>query len=248
MREQFSTTVRLVFGVALGVGVLFMSERLSSKTGTDEITLAMYSAEDFDSYVKQSLLRNPNVLIEVFELLENEQDRQEQQADAALIEHHRDVLFSNAEENGPVIVEFFDYNCGYCRQAHSEMEAVRARHADISVLHMHLPILGQGSVELAKTMMAVKTLYGDDAYQDLHKRLMEDDGRMKARMTVELEQLGFDVEQIAIVAEGPEVTKALESAGQIARSLGISGTPAFVTRSKILRGFAGRSELMNAAL
>lgn len=230
-----------------GVGVLYASEEMVSATGHDTPTLEMMETDKFDSFVREALLRNPNIMLEVFEILENQQASISQEADAELIRAAADSLFVGAADDAPVIVEFFDYNCGYCRRAHLEMQAIRERHDEVEFVHMHLPILGNSSTELAKTAMAVRQLYGDEAYNDLHARLMEDDGRMKARLTVELTQMGYDPEEIAEVANGSEVRDALDRAGQIARSLGISGTPAFVTRSQIMRGFVGRTELINAA-
>lgn len=245
---RLRSTIRLFGAILVPTCVLAFAVNSASLTGSYDKMKGPAETADFDEYVRQSLLRNPHVLVEVFELLENKEQEYAELADKDLIERHASVLFGEVEHEAAAIVEFFDYNCGYCKQAHLELEAIRAMNDTLPILKMHLPILGEGSLDLAKNMLAVRDLYGEQAYHEMHSRLMQDDGRLKANIQSEFANLGYDIEKISQVASGAEVQAEINMSQSLARELGINGTPAFVTRNKIFRGFVRRSELMNAAL
>lgn len=241
---KYSYAIQTVSCAALVIGALALAEMTMSQTAGVDASATNVS---FDEKVRSTLLRNPHVLVEVFELLENEQKTLAVLEDQRLINQKASILFDGVKQEDPVIVEFFDYNCAYCRQAHIELKAIRSANSELPIVQFHLPILGQNSLLLSKKMIAVREIYGTDAYQELHTRIMEDDGRLKARFDEELVSLGYDLANISGIAGGEEVAREIRLAQTLARDLGISGTPAFVTREKIFRGFVRRTELINAA-
>ena len=202
--------------------------------------------QTFDQQVRDALLRNPSIILEVFALLEAEEAADAVAADDDLIAEFGARLFEGAPDDAPVLVEFFDYNCGYCKRGAGEVDKAAADLDGLQVLHMQFPILGENSLELAKSMLGLRAVQGDDDYFRVHNELMADDGRIKATFDAYLAQSGFDVEAIRAVAQSEDVTVQLAETQQLARALSISGTPAYVTRSRILRGYVEASTLTGA--
>jgi protein-disulfide isomerase len=212
------------------------------------VTAVAGETETFDQQVRDALLRNPSIILEVFALLEAKEAADAVAADDDLIAEFGERLFQGAPDDAPVLVEFFDYNCGYCKRGAPEVEKAAADLEGLQVLHLQLPILGEGSVALAKSMLGLRKVHGDDVYFRVHNELMADDGRMKANFDAYLEQSGLDVDQINQVAHSEDVTIQLAEAQQLARALSISGTPVYVTRSRIIRGYVEASPLSDAIL
>jgi protein-disulfide isomerase len=201
---------------------------------------------DFDQQVRDALLRNPSIILEVFALLEAEEAADAVANDDELIAEFGERLFEGAPDDAPVLVEFFDYNCGYCKRGAGEVDKAAADLDGLQVLHMQFPILGDGSVALAKSMLGLRKVHGDEDYFRVHNALMADDGRMKNNFDAYLEKSGFDLDQITENAQSEDVTVQLAEAQQLARALSISGTPAYVTRSRVIRGYVEASTLSDA--
>lgn len=200
----------------------------------------------FDQQVRDALLRNPSIILDVFALLEAEEAADAVAADDELIAEFGARLFEGAPDDAPVLVEFFDYNCGYCKRGAGEVDQAAADLDGLQLLHMQFPILGESSVALAKSMLGLRKVHGDEDYFRVHNELMADDGRMKANFDAYLEQSGFDLDQIKEIAQSEDVTAQLADAQQLARALSISGTPAYVTRSRVIRGYVEASTLTDA--
>lgn len=200
---------------------------------------------DFDAAVRESLLRNPEVILEVFELLEAQQASAQQAEDAMLIANTAYRLFDGAGE-APVLVEFVDYQCGYCRQAQSQIEALLAEHPETQLRVVQLPILGDASLRMARIVAAIRELHGEEAYLTAHRAIMAGDGRLLQNPETLIESLGHDVESVMAKAETDEVQSQIAATQGLARELRISGTPGFVTRTDIIRGFADMQALEGA--
>lgn len=204
--------------------------------------------DDFDQRVREALLRNPEIILEVFELLEQEQQASASLEDQRLIARDEAELFGEVPDNVPVLVEFFDYNCGYCRRARSELDALTSRLERLDVVLMQLPILGEPSLDLARLMLALEVLHGRQVYADVHHALMSSEGNPRAAFEEILVGLGLDAGVVVAASRTEEVDARLAAAQRLARGLGISGTPAFVTRHEIIRGFADAQALERAVL
>ena len=192
----------------------------------------------FDAAVRASLLRNPDVVLEVFKILEEQQNTKAVQQDIGLIEKYSDELFGNIDIETPVLVEFVDYQCGYCRRAHSETLLLLEQHPTVTIVQKQFPILGPKSVELAERMLAIKTVHGDVVFQEMNDALMGDDGRIAATFDDYITAQGLDAFKIREVATSEEVQAEISATHALARALSISGTPGFVSRTKIIRGFS----------
>lgn len=222
--------MRLVVG--LGV-LLFASPNLA----------AAQEQVSFEEQVRAALLNNPEIILEVFEILEQKEQAATDQRDQQSIAQHSKELFGSLPVDQPVLVEFVDYQCGYCRRFHQEVAAFKKQHPDLVVVQKHLPILGDASKSSARIALAVLQVEGASAYAQFHTDLMTGTINPRDNMYPHLVQKGYNAEAILSEADGSEVAKALTDSAALAKLLSIEGTPGIVTRSQIVRGFVDRERL-----
>jgi protein-disulfide isomerase len=141
---------------------------------------------------------------------------------------------------GPItIVEFFDYNCGYCKRAVSDMTALIQANPDVRVVLKEFPILSEGSVEAARMSAAIKDI-APESYMKFHEALFSRPGQVDGAKAMEIvRELGLDPDRLSAAANGEAVTRNLQEVQQLASALGISGTPSYVIGTELIPGAAG---------
>ena len=200
----------------------------------------------FDLQVRETLLAHPEIILEVFEKLERQEKEEKLRKDLSLIDQHKDRLFVGVDDGKPVLVEFMDYNCGWCQKNHAELLELKAKHPDIQILELHYPILGEESRKLAQLVLAVRSLYGEEAYQKLHSAFMTGDKTLRGSLPEYFQSIGLDVALVEQEAQSAAINDLIGESFALARLLGVSGTPGFVTRTSIIRGFGDAQKLANA--
>lgn len=134
------------------------------------------------------------------------------------------------------IVEFFDYNCGYCRKITPTLTELKRRYPQLRFVYKELPILGSDSVFAASAALASKR---QGKYVAFHKAMMQISGRITKREVMEIAQaVGLDIEQLRTDMEDPAIKDALRRNLELARAIGITVTPSLVIgdRDHVLRG------------
>ena len=202
--------------------------------------------EIFDDQVRDTLLRNPKIILEVFDLLEAQQTVVAKQADQQSIDGLAGHYFSDLPPEVAVLVEFVDYQCSYCRRAHGEVSKVLEVDRQIVRRVVQLPILGDVSTTAAEIVLAIRADQGEEAYLAAHDAFMGGDARYAQRPMLYVEEAGIDSEIIQQLAKSEEVQSEIIQTREIAQALGISGTPGFITRTNILRGYADAATLSEA--
>ncbi|MDY8110639.1 DsbA family protein [Fulvimarina sp. 2208YS6-2-32] len=210
--------------------------------------------ESFDSTQKQAietivrdyLIANPEVLVEAMSALQAKQDEQQKTAQASVIESARDQLTSAPEgmvfgnpDGDVTITEFFDYNCGYCKQALADMTALLEEDDQIRFVVKEFPILGVGSLEASRVAMAVRDL-APEKYRGFHEALLERRGSAdKAAALGVAEELGVDPAKIEEKLAASANMKALQDIQTLASDLRINGTPTYVIGDEVLQARVG---------
>lgn len=224
---------------------------------------APFTRDLLDAHIREFLMDNPEVIIEALQVLKAREAAREAASDLALIEEHADELFSAApgstvvgNPNGThTLVEFVDYQCGYCKQMHPVVTAMLEADPELRVIFKEFPILGPQSVLASKIQIAVARDLGPDYYKPLADVLFE----MRGTITTDsipsiLEGIDLPEEkatalseyltrELATIEADPELTAALERNAILGRSLNISGTPGFIGLSGIIRGAASPDRL-----
>ncbi len=207
-----------------------------------------------EQVVRQYLLNNPEILIEMSQKLEEKQARQQAEQARAALKAHGDLIFRNANDpvfgnpkGSIVVVEFSDYNCPYCRRALNDVKKLVEQHKDVKVVMKEFPILGPGSDEAARIALAAYR-QNPKKYYELHKALLGFPGRVNGKVALSIaEKLGYDVKKLEQEMNGDAVKNTTALNLQLAQTLGINGTPAFIIGNEIIRGAVG-FDALNAAV
>lgn len=161
-----------------------------------------------------------------------------------LISRHHESLFDDLSKpyvgivQGPEVVEFFDYGCSHCRTTHAEIKKLAK---STKVIMVEFPIMGPNS-ELASRLALAAQKQGK--YEQVHDALMTTEEPLNDAYIAKLAQTySLDLNKLNADRNSPEVTTALIKNRQLAFSLGIMGTPAFVTKNQILSGSRTAEEL-----
>ena len=239
-------TTKIPFRAAKFLLAVSTAALLFSSAAADTADTIAQNDPVFAARVRQVLLDHPEILLEVMDLLEQGNDAALRPADTDLIAAYADRLFGTEDESAPVLVEFFDYRCGYCRMAAPEVAALRAANPGLRVVLRQYPILGDESRFLAEVVLGVREVYGEESYLGLHDTLIADTGEILSDLPGYLERLGYELDAIETAAQSEAVQEDLAESFALARGLQIAGTPAFVTRTAILRSYADRAELTAA--
>ena len=201
----------------------------------------------FAAKVREALLANPEIILEVFALLEDQQTEAEATAERDLVASVAKELFKGLDLAKPILVEFQDYNCGYCRRAHAAVSALKKATPDLQLVLLELPILGEGSRIAAETALAVKAVHGKGAYLRFAEALMTMEGPANRKSVEQMvHKLGFnDGDGLTDAVKGAQAE--LRRVKNLAARIGASGTPYFVGPSGIARGAASMARMAEIA-
>ena len=199
----------------------------------------------FGAQVREYLLENPEVLVEAFQILEQQRELAEAQADIQLVEANKDELFNDGyswvggNPDGDItLVEFMDYRCGYCRRAVPEVAKLLKNDGNIRLVIKEFPILGEASMISSRFAVASKIVAGDDAYKQVHDALLEFGGEPTEVTLRRLsDSLGLDTDAVFAEMGSDTVTQQIAQTRALAQKLNISGTPTFVLGTELLRGY-----------
>jgi protein-disulfide isomerase len=242
--------VTAVLLTAIGVGVRTIAANRVGTNGNDiQAILKDHVARhpvEVRRFVKDYLVDNPQALQDA--LVELMQRRAPSAADrtaaitanaAALFNSDRRTVLGNP--GGDItLVEFVDYNCGYCRRALADMLDLARTDANLRIVLIEHPVLGPGSIEAARVAIALQMHRDAATYLEFHRRLLAGPGPAnKARALAVAAELGLDGARLEAEAARPEVGAILEESRKLARALGLRGTPSYVVGDNVLFGAVG---------
>lgn len=201
---------------------------------------------------KDYLITHPEVIQEALAELERRQQVAQLELHRATVKENANAIFDSSHQvvlgnrQGDVtLVEFFDYNCPYCKRAFADMTALIKADPKLRVVLKEFPVLGENSVEAAKIAVAVRMQDGDGTkYFEFHRRLFEGRGqRDRARALAAAKDAGVDMARLERDLASPEVQATINENLKLAEALGINGTPSYVVGSEVVVGAVGLDEL-----
>jgi protein-disulfide isomerase len=207
---------------------------------------------EIERIIKDYLIGHPEVLQEVINELEKRQSDAEaakhregvKQYSQALFHSPRQVTIGN-RQGDVTLVEFFDYNCGYCKRALSDMLNLMKEDPKLRVVLKEFPVLGPGSVEAAQVAVAVRMQDPTGKkYLEFHQKLLGGRGPAdRAHALAVAKEIGLDMGRIEKDMAGEEIKATLEENMRIAEALGLNGTPSYVIGSEVVIGAVGLTAL-----
>lgn len=201
--------------------------------------------------VKDYLMQNPEVLRDVMGALEKKQKDQDEARRLDVVDRQSADLFASpfqatiGNPQGKVtIVEFFDYNCGYCKRALDDMAHLLKTEPALKVVLKDFPVLGPGSVEAAEVASAVRNQFKGDKFWQYHTKLLSTRGPIAKAQALEVaKELGADMDQVARDMDKPDVKAGIQGNMRLADGLNLTGTPSFVVGQDVVVGAVGYDEL-----
>jgi protein-disulfide isomerase len=195
--------------------------------------------------IRNYLLANPEILREMIALLDVQTQEETATRDRDLVAAHSDAIFDDGfswvggnPEGSFTVVEFLDYQCGFCRRAHPELMELIAEDGDIRWIVKEMPILGPGSQLASRAAIATLVSEGPEAYGRLVDGLLRMQGPIDDIVLDDvLAEARLDPATIRIAMEDPEVTRRQQETRALAQTLSISGTPTFVFGEQMVRGY-----------
>lgn len=211
---------------------------------------ATLDRQQVETIVREYLLDNPEMLLEMQGALEAKQKEQQRVAHLEVIKQSKDEIFNSAYDgivgnpNGKVtIVEFYDYNCGYCKRAQADMHALTKADPELRFVLKEFPILGPDSQKAHVVSMAFRKVM-PEKYGEFHDRLLGGEGRAseESAMRIALE-LGADEAKLREAMKDPEIVDVFNKTYDLANQLSISGTPSYVVGNEVVFGALGHDLL-----
>ncbi|KEC55046.1 DsbA family protein [Bartonella koehlerae] len=207
--------------------------------------------------VRDYLLTNPEIMIEMQLILQEkleEQSAQNAKKQASVINSLKKQIFQSPHDavlgnpNGKrVLVDFFDYNCGYCKISYSYIENLMKEYPDLRVIMKDLPILGSDSMAAHIVAYAFRKQF-PEKYPQFYKELLAHRSRANEIRAIKIAvSLGADEKKLRNAIKDPNLQNAFKKNIQIASTLNITGTPSYIIGDKLLIG-AMSEEILKEAI
>lgn len=250
MKSYYSIAIG---GVLLSAVAFYTGLNAGKTDGNSEASITVEGAAvdpAFGEAVRNYLFQNPEIVEQAQVLLAQQRETEQQEKTRAVLADLSERFDDPAlpvvgDRNAPItVVEFFDYNCGYCKRAMEDMEAILATNPDVKFVMQEFPILGPQSIEAHRVSAALQALK-PDAYQEFHRRLLSFEGRADGAtaMTVAT-SLGVSQEALEAELRDPDNVQIFDASYQLADQLAITGTPSYVIGDEVIFGAQGAEALM----
>ena len=235
--------------MALAVSCLllpFWSLQAFAQSGVTANSLPSDSGPGLQQAIRDYILAHPEVLIQS---LQSAKRRQEQSAAAAakskIVAFRKDLL---EDPNAPVLgnpagdvtlVEFFDYRCPYCRQVEPWLQTLIKEDPGVRLVQKEFPILGPASVYAARVALAA---WKQGKHTEFHDALMRKEGKMDEGDIHEdlilqvAQSVGLNIDRMREDMNSPDVEAEIQGSVRMARTLGLTGTPAFIIGTELVPG------------
>ncbi len=199
--------------------------------------------------IEQYLLSDPKILQRMSVALDSTLQAEQREQSTSAIASMRDKIYNDPDQvvlgnpKGDVtLVEFFDYNCGYCRSALPDLATLLAEDPNLRVVLKEFPILSNESIDAAR--VAVLVGKADVDYWSFHEALFSARGQVdKGAALTAASELGLSPVTLEMQMGEPRVSQAIQTSYEIAKALNITGTPTYIIGNEIIPGAIGIDEL-----
>lgn len=206
---------------------------------------------EIETIVHSYLLAHPEILREVSVELEKKQQAEEADQRGHAIDDNKQELLNSpfqaviGNPKGKItLVEFFDYNCGYCKRALSDLVSLVKEEPDLRVVLKDFPVLGPNSVEAAQVASAARKQISGEKFFEFHQKLLSAHGPVGREQALAVaKELGLDMDRLQTDMKDPAIHAGIENIMKMADQLNLTGTPSYVVGDEAVVGAVGLAQL-----
>ncbi len=227
---------RLFAAVIFGAGLFIMAPAYgaSEKFSPEQV-------EELEAIIEKYLVENPQILSRMQQRLAEIEETERLARQSASLRDNRELIFNSEHQavignpDGDVtLVEFFDYNCGVCRQALGVTASLLQSDPNLRIVLKEFPILGPESIEAARISVAIAQ---NAKYWAFHRALLGNDARADRQSALAAaQQIGLDPGAIEDAIDVEQSNTVFREVYALANSLGINGTPSYVIGDEVIPG------------
>jgi protein-disulfide isomerase len=230
-------TMKLLRSLA---AVAFTTVALFSPVQAETISPAQKT--EIEGIIRSYLLENPELVREMVARLEEKDKQSEEDLRSKALVTFKDQIYHGKSDpivgnpkGDVVVVEFMDYNCGYCKKAIGEVAQLMETDKNLKVIFKDFPIFGEHSEYAARAAIASNK---QGKYWDLHKAMLSHEGQITSEQVDQLAAgLGLDMTRLKADIGSKEVGEQMAANMQLAKDLALSGTPAFLFDTTVVPGY-----------
>ncbi|WP_299481918.1 DsbA family protein [uncultured Roseibium sp.] len=205
---------------------------------------------EIENIVREYLLENPEIIAEALNELQRREQEAEEAARLQALNDSADILFNSTRqvvlgnpEGSVTLVEFFDYNCGFCKRAYGDMVRLVEEDPELRIVLKEFPVLGQSSVEAAQVAVAVNSV-APEKYGEFHEALLLSRGQANLSSAMAAATgVGISEADLQVAMATDEAGQTIEEVYTLANRLGLTGTPSYVVGNEVVMGAVGYEEL-----
>ena len=226
IREHISLLVKIFFAYFVFMQCAISEERLSK--------------QELDKIMYEYIMENPQVILDSVDKLRKKMEEDSKLDEGYLKENfmqfanNPNIPYMGSDTPKVIIIEFFDYNCGYCKKSLDAVKELLRTEYDLKISFRDYPILAPSSRIAAKAALAAKN---QGKYFSFHSALMSMQGNLNEdKIFTIANNLEMDIEKLKIDMQKDEIEKIIEENESLARKLNIRGTPTFIINGKLYAG------------
>ncbi|WP_158808303.1 DsbA family protein [Beijerinckia sp. L45] len=215
---------------------------------------AEFSADqttEIKSIIKSYLLEHPEVLRDAITALDEKEKAAEADTRKKALTDLAGPIYNSPDgfvignpKGSVTLVEFFDYNCGYCKRALDDLDRLMKDNKDLRVILRDFPILSPNSVQASIIAVAAHEQFPGEKFWDFHRKLLGTKGMVGKDQALDVaKSMGADMDKLAKDAAKPEVRTAIQGSDEVAKGLSLNGTPSYILGDDVLIGAVGYDEI-----
>ncbi len=229
---------------ALAFGVLALAPVHAASFTPDQTA-------EFGAIIKDYLMTHPEVIRDAIteldereKLAESDARRKTLAGIGPKLATEPDSLIIGNPDGKITLVEFFDYNCGYCKRALGDLDRLMQANKDLRVVLRDFPILSSGSVDAALVALAAHNQFTGDKYWEYHRKLLGTRSSVGRQQALDVAKaMGADMGKLEKDAADPKTRAAIQQSLDTAQTLALNGTPSYVVGDDAIVGAQGFDEI-----
>ena len=248
---QFLRAALVTAALAAGASSAFAQAAAPATATPAASSFSAAQRSDIEGLVRSYLLTHPEIIKEALIELQRKEKADEAAARAKIVQDPAGKLYDSPHHavvgnpNGKVtVVEFFDYNCGFCKRALDDLTKLMKAEPNLKVILKDFPVLGPKSVEAAQVSIAARKQLKGEKYFEFHQKLLNQKGQIgRAEGLAVAKTMGLDLTKLAADMEDASVREAVSETMTLGDALGLTGTPSYIVGKDVVIGAVGYDEL-----